>query len=141
MSPAHEMVRTMSFTTQAIDRTLRLIQSDAALVHMITFHSHLDRSWTTIAPGVDFCYLRTHGGDGVTVLARMKAGAHAPLHDHPGGEETYLVSGKLRVGAQCLEPGDYLWTPPGVAHDGYAEEDTEFFLVLPAGIRAKGERG
>jgi quercetin dioxygenase-like cupin family protein len=104
---------------------------------MTTFRSHLDRSWTTVAHGVDFCYLRAHGGNGITVFARMRAGAHAQLHDHPGGEETYLISGKLRVGERCLETGDYLWTPPGVAHDAYAEEDTEFFLVLPAGISTK----
>ena len=63
------------------------------------------------------------------------------LHDHPGGEETYLISGKLKVGEHCLVAGDYLWTPPGVAHDGYAEEDTELFLVLPAGIQVAAAPG
>jgi quercetin dioxygenase-like cupin family protein len=72
-----------------------------------------------------------------TVLVRMAKGADAQLHNHPGGEETYMVSGKLRVGDHLLGAGDYLWTPPGVAHDGHAEEDAVFFVVLPAGLRVQ----
>lgn len=89
-----------------------------------------------VAPGVEFSILRTHEqSGGQTLLVRMAAGAHAPVHNHPGGEETYLVSGKLRVGEHELSPGDYLWTPPNVAHDGHSDEETVFFVVLPAGLR------
>lgn len=69
------------------------------------------------------------------MFVRMAAGARAPLHGHAGGEETYLVSGCLRVGEHVLRAGDYLWTPPDVEHEGYAEEDTTFFVVLPAGLQ------
>ncbi len=69
------------------------------------------------------------------MFVRMAAGAYAPLHGHAGGEETYLISGKLRVGEDCLVAGDYLWTPPGVTHDGHAEEETLFFVVLPGGLQ------
>ncbi len=94
-----------------------------------------DNQWRAVAPGVEFCTLRTHADEGSTLLVRMAKGAHASLHHHPGGEETYLIKGRLRVGAHLLEPGDYLWTPPGVEHDGHAELDTEFFVVLPRGLQ------
>lgn len=113
-----------------------------------THRSHAQQSFRTISPGVHVCLLRKHaGGDGQsvaavtaasTVLFRMEKGAHAPHHDHPGGEETYLVSGKLRIGERTLLPGDYLWTAPGEIHDGFAEEESVFFVVLPAGLRLAG---
>jgi quercetin dioxygenase-like cupin family protein len=110
-----------------------------------THRSHTEQSFETLSPGVELCVLRAHRGApeatgspvaaGSTVLFRMAKGAHAPRHDHPGGEETYLVSGKLRVGERVLLPGDYLWTAPGESHDGVAEEESVFFVVLPGGAR------
>ena len=103
---------------------------------MTIFHTRQKRTWETVAPGVEFSILRTHDQPGgQTMLVRMAAGAHAPRHNPPGGEETYLVSGKLRIAERELSPGDYLWTPPNVAHDGHADEETVFFVVLPAGLR------
>ncbi|WP_437898099.1 cupin domain-containing protein [Sorangium sp. So ce124] len=100
-----------------------------------TFRPQQDQSFETVAPGIQFSFLRRHdGGSGLTVLVRMEKGAHARRHDHPGGEETYLVSGRLRIGERVLSPGDYLWTAPGERHDGYAEEESVFFVVLPGGL-------
>lgn len=108
---------------------------------MTIFHSKKKNRWTTVSPGVEFSVLRSHGQGGSTMLVRMAAGAYAPLHEHAGGEETYLISGKLRVGDHCLMPGDYLWTPPGVKHDGHAEEETVFFVVLPEGLQVAALAG
>ncbi|MEZ4373147.1 MAG: cupin domain-containing protein [Polyangiaceae bacterium] len=102
---------------------------------MILFEPANTHQFQAVAPGVEFCHLRRHADAGLTLLVRMQQGAHARLHEHAGGEETYLISGKLRVGAHLLQPGDYLWTPPGVAHDGFAEEQSLFFVVLPGGIQ------
>ena len=88
----------------------------------------------SVAPGVELCMLRQHPDRGATFLIRMAAGAHAPLHDHPGGEETYLISGKLRIGTRDLVAGDYHYAPPGEIHDGYAEEAAVFFVVAPGGL-------
>jgi quercetin dioxygenase-like cupin family protein len=102
---------------------------------MITFVPHTERAWREVAPGVEFSNLRAHDGEnGLTLLVRMAKGALARLHHHPGGEETFILSGKLRVGEHHLVAGDYLWTPPGVAHEGHAEEETMFFVVLPDGL-------
>jgi quercetin dioxygenase-like cupin family protein len=132
MNTLHQVMRKMS------------LQHDSAvdtLARMTIFHSHQERSWRQISPGVEFCYLREHGGPvghrgGMTILVRMARGADAQLHVHPGGEETYMVSGKLRVGEHHLVAGDYLWTPPGAAHDGHAEEESFFFVVAPGGLKA-----
>lgn len=91
-------------------------------------------AFRAVAPGVELAVLRRHDRGGATLLFRMARGAHAPLHDHPGGEETYLVSGKLRIANHLLLPGDYNYAPPGEVHDGYAEEDSVFFVVAPGGI-------
>lgn len=87
-----------------------------------------------VAPGVELGVLRRHANGGATFLIRMARGAHAPMHDHPGGEETYLVSGKLRIGPQLVMAGEYYYAPPGEVHDGHAEEDTVLFVVAPGGI-------
>ncbi|WP_394846246.1 cupin domain-containing protein [Pendulispora brunnea] len=102
-----------------------------------TYRSHLEQPFKTVGQGVHVSVLRRHGGqgEGMTMVFRMEKGSHAPLHSHPGGEETYLLSGKLRVGSRVLLPGDYLWTEPGEVHDGFAEEDSLFFVVLPGGIQ------
>ncbi|WP_437733279.1 cupin domain-containing protein [Sorangium sp. So ce1335] len=106
-----------------------------------TFRPQQDQPFETVAPGIQFSFLRRHdGGRGLTVLVRMEKGARARHHDHPGGEETYLVSGKLRIGERVLSPGDYLWTAPGEGHDGYAEEESVFFVVLPGGLDITGAR-
>lgn len=112
---------------------------------MSTTHvSHQEQSFKAVVPGVELCVLRRHDNDvanppliseGSTILFRLAKGAHAPMHDHPGGEETYLISGILRVGERVLRAGDYLWTAPGESHDGFAEEACTFFVVLPGGLK------
>src|SRR4051812_11218997 len=88
----------------------------------------------TVAPGVELAVIRRHDAGGLTFMMRMAAGAHAPEHDHPGGEETYILTGRLRIGQRELVPGDYYYAPPGELHDGYAHEATTFFVVAPGGV-------
>ncbi|MBV1860246.1 MAG: cupin domain-containing protein [Nannocystaceae bacterium] len=102
---------------------------------MIIHRPHASLRWSAQGPGLDVSVLRAEPQGTTTMFIRMAAGSHAPLHDHAGGEETYVISGRLRVGTHVLTAGDYLWTPPGVAHDGEAEEDTLFFVVLPRGFQ------
>jgi quercetin dioxygenase-like cupin family protein len=97
------------------------------------------------SPDVEICVLRAHPDGGLTFLVRMEKGGRAERHGHPGGEETYLLTGKLRidrrVGADeqprpdvVLAAGDHVFVPPGEVHEGYAEEDTTFLVVAPGGI-------
>jgi len=98
-----------------------------------------------IAPGVELRLLRRHEDQGATFLVAMAKGARAPLHDQPGGEESYMVRGRLRIGQRTdssgmaladvvLDTGQYFFAPPGERHDGVAEEDCLFFVVAPGGL-------
>jgi quercetin dioxygenase-like cupin family protein len=90
-----------------------------------------DVHWTETAPGLERGELRTiQPGAGAAVL-RFSAGATTGAHRHPGGEELFLFSGRLRVGESILGPGDYLYTPPGGINDAEAYEDTIVFQVQP----------
>ncbi len=102
---------------------------------MIIHRSARSLRWQSVGPGLEVSRLRAEDDGTSTMFVRMAAGSRAPWHDHAGGEETYLISGRLRVGEHQLGPGDYLWTPPGVQHDGHATEDTLFFVVLPGGLQ------
>lgn len=83
--------------------------------------------WQQIAPGIFRGELRTLGpGAGAAVL-RFSAGSTSGEHRHPGGEDLFVFSGKLRVGDVTLRPGDYLHTPPGGANDAHAYEETIVF--------------
>ncbi len=107
-------------------------------------------SFQVIAEGVEMRILRVAPSGGLTFLIRMKKGARAPLHHHPGGEETYLIEGRLRIQSRVdadsnpvpdvvLGAGDYVFAPPGETHDGIAEEDALFFVVAPEGVAASRE--
>ncbi|MBL8677910.1 MAG: cupin domain-containing protein [Myxococcales bacterium] len=101
--------------------------------------------FSTLAPGVEMSVLRLHESGGMSFLIRMAKGARAPLHHHPGGEETFMIQGALRIEhrvdasgaplADAVVPqGTYLFAPPGETHDGLALEDCLFFVVAPGGV-------
>jgi quercetin dioxygenase-like cupin family protein len=41
------------------------------------------------------------------------------------------VSGDITIGDRRVKAGDYLYTPPGAAHDADAHDDTVLLLSLP----------
>jgi len=98
------------------------------------------------SPGVEISVLRIHPDGGRTFLVRMQKGARAERHGHPGGEETYILSGRLRIDHRVdaaaqpqpdvvLAAGEHAFVPAGEIHEGIAEEaETTFFVVAPGGI-------
>ena len=90
-----------------------------------------DRAFMAWGDGAEIAILRSHPSGGVTTLTRFFAGATGRWHSHPGGEELFVLSGRARVGSTEVKQGDYLYTPPGAAHDVLAHEETLFLLVLP----------
>jgi quercetin dioxygenase-like cupin family protein len=113
---------------------------------MMNLHAaSADRVFLPISDGVEISFLRRHEGAGATFLIRMAKGARAPRHDHAGGEETYLLRGRLRICARLdaagapvpdlvLAEGEYGFAPPGETHEGIAEEDALFLVVAPGGV-------
>ncbi len=98
-----------------------------------------------ISPGVEMRTLRVHPDGGRTFIIRMHAGARAPFHDQPGGEETFLISGDLRIvdrldaagGAlpdATLREGEHFHAPSGERHAGVSEKGALFFVVAPGGV-------
>ena len=51
-----------------------------------------------------------------TFLLKFEAGATYPAHNHPGGEEIFVVEGDLKLGKDHLYAGDYLYTAPNNIH-------------------------
>jgi quercetin dioxygenase-like cupin family protein len=70
-----------------------------------------------------------------TALIKLEPGARVPAHDHPGGEELYVLEGDFQVGAERLGPGDYLYTPPDVTHAASSIGGCLVLVTLPKPIR------
>ena len=85
--------------------------------------------------GYPVCGLRQNEQGGRTVLLKIAPGARFPMHDHPGGEEVYVIYGRAVVAEVTINTGDYLWTPPHRIHDLRAEEKTLLLVHSPNGIR------
>jgi len=45
-----------------------------------------------------------------TFLLKFEAGATYPAHNHPGGEEVFVIKSDIRLGKDHLHTGDYLFT-------------------------------
>jgi quercetin dioxygenase-like cupin family protein len=87
--------------------------------------------WTHVGGGVHLSPLRVEpGGAGAAVL-RFEPGAVSPPHRHPGGEDLYVIHGRLRVGDVVLEARDFLHTPPGGVHDAEAYEESLVLISVP----------
>jgi len=73
--------------------------------------------WQRIGTGVTMKALRSHPASGSSsALLKFEPGASFPAHNHPGGEEVYVLEGDVRLGHYVLHRGDYLYTPPGGKH-------------------------
>ena len=103
------------------------------------------------SPGVEICVLRVHPEGGLTFLVRMQKGARAERHGHPGGEETYIVSGRIRIDRRVdadkqpqpdllLSAGDHFFAPADEVHEGVAEDDCTLFVIAPSGISGQEAR-
>ena len=102
----------------------------------MTHRTAADRTWKAAGyDGVELCGLRRNDTGGGAALVRIAKGARFPAHDHPGGEEVYVVSGRALIGGERFVAGDYFYTPPGGVHDLRAEEDTVIFVTTPNGVR------
>ena len=78
-----------------------------------------DLDWRPLAEpgvtGISVKVLRFDAGAGraPTILLKFEPGSSYPMHNHPGGEEIYVLEGEARLGKDHLRAGDYLYTAPG----------------------------
>ena len=66
-----------------------------------------------------------------TILLKFAAGATYPAHDHPGGEEIFVVEGDLKLGKDHLQAGDYLYTAPNGKHAARSEKGCVVLVNVP----------
>jgi quercetin dioxygenase-like cupin family protein len=83
-------------------------------------------------PGISVKLLRRDTETGASSsLVRFAPGARFPAHDHPAGEEVFVVEGEVRIGAHLMKAGDYLYAPPGCIHAASSEKGCVFLVTLP----------
>ena len=87
-------------------------------------------------PGLDVKVLRhDKASQESSFLIRLQPGGRIPPHDHPAGEELYVLEGDFQVGPEKLGPGDYLYTPPNGIHAASSQGGCVVLVVLPKPVR------
>lgn len=99
-----------------------------------------DAPWDPMAPGVSMKTLRSDQASGAaTLLVKLDAGASFPEHNHPGGEEVFVLEGDIQLDQHRLGTGDYLYTPPGEKHAVWSQKGCTVFVVVPKPIEILNE--
>ncbi|WP_318344483.1 cupin domain-containing protein [Flagellimonas baculiformis] len=66
-----------------------------------------------------------------SILLKFGPGASYPYHNHPGGEELFVMKGSCMVNEAYLGAGDYLYTPKDYKHGVTSENGCELMLNIP----------
>jgi quercetin dioxygenase-like cupin family protein len=66
-----------------------------------------------------------------TILLKFEAGATYSAHNHPGGEEIFVLEGDLELGKDHLYAGDYLYTAPNGKHAVWSQGGCVALLKVP----------
>ena len=61
-------------------------------------------------------------------MLKFDAGAKYPYHNHPGGEELFVMEGNCIIESAVLHKGDYLYTPPNSKHSVQTKTGCEICL-------------
>ena len=66
-----------------------------------------------------------------TILLKFDPGATYPYHNHPAGEQIYMLNGEAILDGIILSQGDYLYTPPGFKHSVTTKKGCTMFFIIP----------
>ena len=90
-------------------------------------------AWKPAAvPGVSVKVLRhDQATSASTSLVRFEPGTRFPAHNHPAGEEVFVVERDFQVGGHRMTAGDYLYTPPNEKHAASSEGGCVIIVTLP----------
>lgn len=66
-----------------------------------------------------------------TILLKFEPGASYPYHNHPGGEEIFVLSGDAILEDVQLSEGDYLYTPVNFKHSVTTKTGCTMLFVVP----------
>ena len=102
--------------------------------------------WRPLAePGVSGVFVKVLRFDketrrAPTILLKFEAGATYPAHNHPGGEEVFVVEGDLKLGKDHLYTGDYLYTSPNGKHAARSEGGCIVLVNVPEEVEILRDR-
>lgn len=65
------------------------------------------------------------------IMLKFEPGAKYPAHNHPAGEEVFVLEGEVKFGNNNLSAGDYLYTPPGSIHAVWSKTGCVMLLNIP----------
>ncbi|WP_268036260.1 cupin domain-containing protein [Algoriphagus sp. PAP.12] len=66
-----------------------------------------------------------------TFLLKFEPGSSYPYHNHPAGEEAFILEGEAYFNDQKLVKGDYLYTPPTFKHSVKSEKGCVILFRVP----------
>ena len=66
-----------------------------------------------------------------TILLKFEPNASYPYHNHPAGEEIFVLSGSCEIENTILVVGDFLYTPPNYKHSVKSENGCTMLLSIP----------
>jgi quercetin dioxygenase-like cupin family protein len=66
-----------------------------------------------------------------SILLKFEAGSSYPYHNHPAGEELFVLEGDVMIEGERLEAGDYLYTPSNFKHFVKSEHGCVLLLLIP----------
>ncbi|MEZ4921410.1 MAG: cupin domain-containing protein [Saprospiraceae bacterium] len=64
-------------------------------------------------------------------LLKFREGARYPYHNHPGGEELFVLEGSCIIEGTTLSKGDYLYTPPNFKHSVQSDTGCVLLFIVP----------
>ena len=83
-------------------------------------------------PGIGRRQLRLDAETGGrTVLLKFEPGALLPRHMHPGGEELFVLDGRVRIDGKWYEKGWYHYQPPDSVDDVFSDTGGTLLVMLP----------
>lgn len=66
-----------------------------------------------------------------SILLKFEPGSSYPFHNHPAGEEIFVLKGICMINDTILNAGDYLYTPPGFKHSVKTVTGCELMAIVP----------
>ena len=102
--------------------------------------------WQPLAePGVTGVYVKVLLFDketrrAPTILLKFDPGATYPAHNHPGGEEVFVLEGDIKLGKDHLYAGDYLYTAPQGKHAVWSQHGCVVLVKVPQAVEILKQR-
>lgn len=66
-----------------------------------------------------------------TILLKFEPNSSYPYHNHPAGEEIFVLQGSCEIENSILNEGDYLYTPPNFKHSVKSIAGCILLLIIP----------